>query len=112
MEPRSNHALARKMVQDALDRYTDPIRSEVLEGDAQLIVMGAILEDVSSFQVVGKQLGELTGHTASSDGAFTLSVKNKRVKFSGSASIPWLAAFFGTGSGGIGWLVGRALGQW
>ncbi len=42
-----NHALARKLVQDALDRFTAPERIEH-EGDAQLIVLGAILEEVGN----------------------------------------------------------------
>ena len=46
--PKHNHTLARKLVRDALDRFADPDRSEVHEGDAQLIVMGAILEEVSN----------------------------------------------------------------
>ena len=44
---KKNHALARKLVQDALDRFTAPVREEH-EGDAQLIVLGAILEEVGN----------------------------------------------------------------
>ena len=41
------HTLAQKLVKDALDRFTAPSREE-REGDAQLIVLGAILEEVSN----------------------------------------------------------------
>ena len=41
------HTLARKLVSDALDRFAAP-EHEVHEGDAQLIVLGAILEVVEN----------------------------------------------------------------
>lgn len=42
-----NHALARALIQGALTRYTDEPRQDH-EGDAQLIVLGAILEEVGA----------------------------------------------------------------
>jgi hypothetical protein len=42
-----NHILARTLVQGALDRYTALPRTDH-EGDALLIVMGAVLEEVSN----------------------------------------------------------------
>ncbi len=54
---RRNHYLARKLIQDALDRFAAPERVDH-EGDAQLIVLGAILEEVGN----GQNNGGLTVH--------------------------------------------------
>ena len=41
-----NHILAKQLVQGALERFTSPDQA-THEGDAQLIVLGAILEEVT-----------------------------------------------------------------
>jgi len=42
---RKDHTLARKLVSDALDRFASP-GHEAHDGDAQLIVLGALLETI------------------------------------------------------------------
>ncbi len=42
---RRDHTLARKLISDALDRFAAP-EHEAHEGDAQLIVLGALLEAI------------------------------------------------------------------
>ena len=50
-------------------------------------------------------------YLANGNGGFTLSVKNRRVRFAGSLSLPWLMGIMGGGSGG-GWVIGRLFGAW
>lgn len=64
-----------------------------------------------SLKALEKQVGELLLYL-SSNGGVTLSVRDKRVKFAGSVSLPWAMALFGSSSGGVGWLLGRVFGAW
>ncbi|KKN75610.1 hypothetical protein LCGC14_0378480 [marine sediment metagenome] len=55
---KKNHALAHALVQGALNRYTAEPRQDH-EGDAQLIVLGAILEEVGAKGWMDRLMGFL-----------------------------------------------------
>ena len=57
------------------------------------------------------QVAKLEVYLENGNGGLTFSVKNKRVKFAGSLSLPWVVGILGGGSG-AGWGLGRFLGAW
>ncbi len=69
-------------------------------------------------QQINQTLEELIAQVAklevylANNGGFTLSVRDKRVKFAGSVPLPWSLTLAGGSGGGVGWLVGRMFGVW
>ena len=51
------------------------------------------------------QVAKLEVYLENANGGITISVRNKRVKFAGSLSLPWLVGLLGSGSG-AGWGLG------
>ena len=64
-----------------------------------------------TLEKLADQVSKLEVYLANGNGGLTLSVKNKRVKFAGSLSLPWLMGIIGGGSG-AGWALGAVLGAW
>ena len=55
-----------------------------------------------SLEFLTAEVAKLGVYLSSGNGGFTISVKNKRVKFAGSVSFPWLLGIV-SGGGGAGW---------
>ena len=64
-----------------------------------------------TLEQITAQVAKLEVYLSNGNGGLTFSVKNKRVKFAGSVSLPWLFGILG-GSGGAGWGIGRMFGAW
>ena len=65
-----------------------------------------------TLEKLAAQVSKLEVYLANGNGGMTVSVKNKRLKFAGSLSLPWSLTLVGGGGGGVGWLLGRVFGAW
>ena len=78
----------------------------------------SLRQGLDEHEQIGEALTELTKsvarlevYLANGNGGLTVSVRQKRIRFAGSLSLPWLMGLLGGGSGG-GWILGRLLGAW
>ena len=69
------------------------------------------VEIADTLRELTAQVARLEVYLANGNGGLSLTVQQKRVRFAGSISLPWLMGILGGGSGG-GWAVGRVLGVW
>ena len=68
-------------------------------------------EFAAALDKLALQIAKLEVYLEQKNGGFTVSVKDKHVKFAGSLSLPWLIGLLGGGSG-AGWGLGRLFGAW
>ena len=68
-------------------------------------------EIADTLREITSQVAKLEVYLENGNGGLTFSVKNKRVKFAGSVSLPWLVGILGGGTG-AGWGLGRLFGAW
>ncbi len=68
-------------------------------------------EIAETLQKLTVQVAKLEVYLENANGGITVSVRNKRVKFAGFLSLPWLVGILSAASGGS-WSLGRLFGAW
>ena len=68
-------------------------------------------EFAAALEKLALQIAKLEVYLEQKNGGFTVSVKDKHVKFAGSLSLPWLMGII-TACGGGGFGLGKLFGAW